>query len=127
MINSQLCFDWPSYWLLNDHAFLILNDIDWAKLQQWNSKFVDPELEAAEAEYGGAMLLHSNDCVSVGKGEILLVFDSEGIEGQVSADHESIASDTQSREIENEWTRDTIAKPIAENQKQTLIWLFLIH
>ena len=48
------------------------------------------------------MLVHSNDSVSEGAGEILLVSDSEGIEGQVSADGESIASDTPSTEIEDE-------------------------
>ena len=94
--------DWPSHWPLNDPIVVILDDADWAEVPGWDVEFADPEWEAAEAEYGGAMLVHSNDSVSEGAGEILLVSDSEGIEGQVSADGESIASDTPSTEIEDE-------------------------
>ena len=69
------CLDWPSHWPLNDPTVVILDDTDWAEVSGWEGDLADPEWEAAEAVYGGAMLVHSNDYVSEGGGEILLVSD----------------------------------------------------
>ena len=53
------------------------------------------------------------DLISEGGEEIQILSDSEGTEAEVSADDESIASDTPSTEIEDVWTRDWIAQPTA--------------
>ena len=51
MINGQLHFDWPSYWILNDPTIEVLDYSEWS-----------------DQPYS----------VSEGGGEILIVSDSEG-------------------------------------------------
>ena len=91
MINGQLHLDWPSHWPLVDPTIIVLDDSKWSEAH-------DLEWEAAEAEYENGDVI---DSVSEGGGEILRVFDNEGNQGQVSADDESMASDTPSTEIED--------------------------
>ena len=74
MINGQLHLDWPSHSPLSDPMLEMLDDFEW------------PD---------------QPDSVSEGGGEILIVSDSEGNEAEVSANDESIASDTPSTEIED--------------------------
>ena len=50
-------------------------------------------------------------------GGILIVFDSEENEVEVSADDESIASNTPSTKIEDVWTRNENAQPTARALK----------
>ena len=92
MINGQLHLDWPSYWPSGDPTIIVLDDSEWpdVRVLEW---------EAAEAEYENGDVI---DSVSEGEGEILRVFDSDGIEGQVNEDGESIPSNTPSTEIEDE-------------------------
>ena len=62
----------------------------------------NPELKASEAEYEGVGAIES-----VSEGEILIVSDSEENVTEVSADDESVASDTPSTEGEGDvLTRD---------------------
>ena len=91
MINGQLHLDWPSYWPSGDPTIIVLDDSEWPGVY-------DPDWEAAEAEYEYGDVI---DSVSEGGGEILRVSDNNGNEGQVSADDDSIASDTPSTEIED--------------------------
>ena len=92
LINGQLHIDWPSHWPLGDPTIIVVDDSEWPDVH-------DPEWEAAEAEYENGDVI---DSVSEGEGEILRVSDSDGIEGQVNEDGESIASDTPSTELEDE-------------------------
>ena len=91
MINGQLHLDWTSHWPLGDPTIMVLDDSEWPEVHA-------PEWEAAEAEYKNGDVI---DSVSEGGEEILRVSDSDGIEGQVNEDGESIASDTPSTEIED--------------------------
>ena len=61
-------------------------------------KVHDQEWEAAEAEYENRDVI---DSVSEEKGKSLRVSDSDGIEGQVNEDGESISSNRPSIEIED--------------------------
>ena len=74
MINGQLNLDWNSHWPLNNPAIEVLDDSEWR---------------------------NQPDSVSEGGGEILIVSDSEGNESKLSADDESVASDTPSTAIED--------------------------
>ena len=92
MINGQLHLDWPSHWPLGDPTIIVLDDSEWPDV-------CDFELEAAEAEYENGDVI---DSVFEGEVKILRVSDSNGIDGQVNEDGDSIASDTQNTEIEDE-------------------------
>ena len=92
MINGQLHLDWPSHWPLGDPTIIVLDDSEWPEVH-------DLEWKAAEAEYENGDVI---DSVSDGKGVILRVSDSDGIEKQVNGDGESIASDKPITEIEDE-------------------------
>ena len=92
MMNCQLHLDWPSHWHLGDYTTIVFDVYEWS-----NAHY--PESEAAEAEYKNGDVI---DSVSEGEGEISRVSDNEGNQKQVSADGESIASDMQSTEIEDE-------------------------
>ena len=109
MITDQLHLDWPSHWPSGDSTIIVLDDSEWPQVH-------DPEWEAAEAKYENGDVI---DSVSEGEDEILRVSDSDGFEGQVNNDGESIKSGTPSTEIEDEETSDAASQPIAKDQKQT--------
>ena len=91
MINSLLHIDWPFHSLVGDPTIIVLEDSEWPEVH-------DPEWQAAETEYENGDLI---DSVSKRKSKILRVSDSNGIEGQVNEDGESIASNTPSTKIED--------------------------
>ena len=91
MINGQHHLDCFSHWPLADPTVIALDDSEWPEVH-------DPEWDADEAEYENGDVI---DSVSEEGEEILRVYDSNGIEGQINEDGELIASDTLSTEIED--------------------------